>query len=146
MTKPAPDQTRRSDGRFGPGNPGKPRGARNKTTVALEALLDKGAKAITRKAIAMAKDGDSTALRLVIERIIPARRGRPVSLPDMPKIASVADVPAVVASIMESVAAGDLTAEEASDLTAIMDRYVRAVCATEYESRLKSLEEERMPK
>ena len=132
---------RRSDGRFAPGNPGKPRGARNRTTVALEELLDNGAKAVTRKAIAMAKKGDPTALRLIIERIIPARRGRPVSLPDMPKIESVKDVPAVMASIMAAVAAGELTAEEANDLTAIMDRYVKAVEATEIAERLNAIEE-----
>lgn len=132
---------RRKDGRFAPGNPGKPRGARHKTTLALEKLLDKDGKDIVKKAIALAKDGDSTALRLVIERIIPARRGRPVSLPDMPKITSVSDVPAVVAHIMEAVAEGELTAEEAADLTSIVDRFVRAVEATEHEARLKALEE-----
>lgn len=140
MTSPA-TSGRQSGGRFGPGNPGKPKGARNRSTLALEALLEKGGKAVTRKAIELAKDGDATALRLVMERILPTRRGRPVTLPDMPKITSVADVPAVVASIMEAVAVGDLTADEASDLTAIMDRYVKAVEATEHEARLKALEE-----
>lgn len=141
MSAPSTQPGRRSDGRFGPGNPGKPKGARHKTTRALEALLEKDAKAVTRKALELAKNGDATALRLVIERILPARRGRPVALPGMPKITGVADVPAVVAHIMEAVADGELTAEEANDLTAIMDRYVKAVEATEHEARLKVLEE-----
>lgn len=141
MSAPAPKPGRRSDGRFGPGNPGKPKGARHKTTRALEALLEKDAKAVTRKALELAKNGDATALRLVIERILPARRGRPVVLPGLPKITGVGDVPAVVAHIMEAVADGELTAEEANDLTAIMDRYVRAIETTEHEVRLKALEE-----
>ncbi|WEJ31994.1 DUF5681 domain-containing protein [Devosia sp. SD17-2] len=132
---------RTEKGQFGPGNPGRPRGARHKTTLAIEALLDGDAEAITKKAIALAKKGDSTALRLCIERIIPARRGRPMSLPDMPKLTSVGDVPGVVAFIMQSVAEGDITADEAGDLTAIVDRYVKAVEATEHEARLKALEE-----
>lgn len=140
MTAAAP-KGRTTGGRFAAGNPGRPRGARHKVTLAIEALLDGDAEAITKKAIALAKKGDSTALRLCFERINPARRGRPVPLPDMPKITSVADVPTVVAFIMESVAGGDLTAEEANDLTAIMDRYVRAVEATEHEARLRALEE-----
>jgi hypothetical protein len=52
------------------GNPyGRPRGARNRATVAAERLLDGEADALTRKAIELAKEGDTTALRLCIERI-----------------------------------------------------------------------------
>ena len=41
------------------GNPqGRPKGARNKTTVATEQLLDCEAEAITKKAIELAKSGD----------------------------------------------------------------------------------------
>ena len=61
------------------GNPsGKPRGTRNKTTLAIEVLLDGEAQAITRKAIEMAKAGDGTAMRLVMERLIAPRRDRAV--------------------------------------------------------------------
>ena len=45
------------------GNPsGRPRGARNKTTLAVEALLDGEAEVLPRKAIERAKEGDSVAL------------------------------------------------------------------------------------
>ena len=45
------------------GNPaGRPRGARNKTTLAVEALLDGEAETITRKAIELAKTGDRVRL------------------------------------------------------------------------------------
>ena len=58
------------------GNPaGKPKGARNKTTLAVEALLDGEAEALTRKAIERALEGDSVALRLCLERI-PSRPAR----------------------------------------------------------------------
>jgi hypothetical protein len=62
------------------GNPyGRPRGARNRATVAAERLLHGEADALTRKAIELATDGDTTALRLCIERILPARKDRPVT-------------------------------------------------------------------
>jgi hypothetical protein len=66
----APDTTdpRDAKGRFAPGNPGRQRGARNKVTRAAEALLGRDAAALTKKAIALAKDGDVTALRLCLER------------------------------------------------------------------------------
>jgi hypothetical protein len=63
------------------GNPsGRPPGARHKATVAAEALLDGEAEGLTRKALEMALDGDTVALRLCLERILPPRRERPVHL------------------------------------------------------------------
>jgi hypothetical protein len=54
------------------GNPaGKLKGTRNKTTLAVEALLDGEAETITRKAIELAKEGNLTALRLCLDRIAP---------------------------------------------------------------------------
>ena len=68
------------NGKFRPGNPGRPKGARHKTTLAIEAILDGEAKALTQKAIEMAMSGDTTALRLCLERLAPPRRDRSVSL------------------------------------------------------------------
>ena len=51
------------------GNPaGKPKGARNKATLAVEALLDGEAEELTRKAIELAKAGDIPALRICLDR------------------------------------------------------------------------------
>ncbi|WP_373867386.1 DUF5681 domain-containing protein, partial [Microvirga aerophila] len=60
--------------RFQPGNSGRPQGSRNRATLAMEALLDGEAEALTRKAIEMAKEGDATAMRLVLDRLLPPRR------------------------------------------------------------------------
>jgi hypothetical protein len=47
------------------GNPaGRPPGSRNKSTLALEQILEDEAEQITRKAIELAKDGNIAALRL----------------------------------------------------------------------------------
>ena len=68
------------------GNPnGRPPGSRNKTTLAVESLLDGEAENLTRKAIELAKDGDLTALRLCLERIAPPRKDRPVTF-SLPKL------------------------------------------------------------
>jgi len=54
------------------GNPaGRPRGARNRTTLAAEQLLDGEAEVLTRKAIELAKEDNLSALRLCIDRILP---------------------------------------------------------------------------
>jgi len=68
------------------GNPrGKPKGLRNRATIAAEALLDGEAEALTRKAVEMALGGDTVALRLCLERLMPPRRDRPVAVP-LPQI------------------------------------------------------------
>jgi hypothetical protein len=59
------------------GNPnGRPMGALNKTTLAAQALLDGEAETITRKCIDLAMEGDGTALRLCLSRILPVKRER----------------------------------------------------------------------
>jgi hypothetical protein len=60
---------------FQQGNPGRPKGAQNRTTRLIEALLEGEAEAIGRKCIERAKEGDPVALRLAMERIAPVGRG-----------------------------------------------------------------------
>src|SRR3954453_17402723 len=63
------------------GNPsGRPEGSRHATTLAVERLLEGEAEEIGRKAIELAKSGDTVALRLCLERIAPVRKDRPISL------------------------------------------------------------------
>ncbi len=123
------------------GNPdGRPKGARNRATVAAERLLDGEADALTRKAIDLAKQGDTTALRLCLERILPARKDRPVSF-DMPRIESVADSVKAAAAIASAVAEGELTPMEAAELSKVVDGYTRAVETADLGARLMRLEQ-----
>jgi hypothetical protein len=76
------------------GNPkGRPKGSRNKATVLAERLLDGEAEGFVRKVIEKALAGDSAALRLCLDRVVPLRRGRLVTFA-LPKIESAKDVPA----------------------------------------------------
>jgi hypothetical protein len=123
------------------GNPdGRPKGARNRATVAAERLLDGEADKLTRKAIELAKEGDTTALRLCIERILPARKDRPVSF-DMPRIETVADSVKAAAAIASAVADGELTPMEAAELSRVVDGYTRAVETVDLAARLTRLEQ-----
>ena len=61
------------------GNPaGRQAGSLNKTTVAAAALLAGESEALTRKAVELALVGDPTAMRLCLERVLPACRERAV--------------------------------------------------------------------
>jgi len=124
------------------GNPaGRPRGARNRTTLAVEALLEGQAEALTQQAIHMALNGDTTALRLCMERIAPPMRERPVTL-SMPTPGAPADLPATMAALVDAVATGELTTGEAERLAKLVGVYVQALEATEFEQRLHALEEQ----
>ena len=59
---------------------GRPRGSRNRSTVAAEMLLENQAAAITQKCVDMAMGGDPTALRLSLSRILPVKRDRNISI------------------------------------------------------------------
>jgi hypothetical protein len=125
------------------GNPaGKRPGTRNRATRALEELLDGEAEALTRKAIELALAGDMTALRLCLDRILPARRDRLVVF-EMPSIHSAADAKTASAALLAAVAAGSLTPSEASEVGKLVDGYVKAIEVTEVLARLEKLEQRR---
>jgi hypothetical protein len=134
---------RKQDTRFKPGQSGdpagKPKGARNKITRAIEVLLDGEGEALTRKAIELAKEGDIAALRLCIDRLVPPRRDRPVSF-DLPNIDSARDAASAVSAMIRAVSVGDLTPVEASDVARLLDAYVKAFEAAELAERVERLE------
>jgi hypothetical protein len=134
------NETKTRGGRlFTPGNPGRPKGSRNKTTLALEALLDGEGEALTRKAVGMALDGDTTAMRLCMDRIMPPRKDRPV-LFALPRLETAADVVKATAAIVEAVATGDLTPSEAGELSKLIDGFRAALTTAGLEERLAKLE------
>lgn len=128
-------------GQFAPGNPGRPRGARHKTTLAVEALLEGEAEALTRKAVSLAKKGDTTALRLCLERLAPVRRGRTMDIPGLPAVQTIADVPGAITFVLASVADGTITSDEANDFTAILDRFSKATEVNDLAERVRAMEE-----
>ena len=122
------------------GNPnGRPLGARNKTTLAVDALLDGEAEAITRKAVELAKAGDTVALRLCLDRLAPVRKDRPVTFA-LPRIETTADLPKASAALLEAVASGELTPSEAAELGKLVEAHVRAIEVTDMAARLEALE------
>lgn len=122
------------------GNPaGRPRGTRNKATILAQALLDGEAEALVRKTIEMALEGDMSALRVCLERLVPPRKEAPVHF-ELPKVKEVADLPAATEAIIAAAARGELTPGEARELCALVDVHRKALEATDIEARLAALE------
>jgi hypothetical protein len=129
---------------FARGNPGKPPGARHKTTLAVESLLDGEAEKLTRKAIKLALAGDSTALRLCLERVAPVRKGRPVAI-SLPPIKTTGDVIAALEAVTAAMSAGQLSPTEALEVAGVIELQRRAIELNDVERRLAELEA-RFPK
>jgi hypothetical protein len=132
---------RNPNGRFGPGNPGRPRGSRNKATQAVEAMLEGEAEALTRKAVAMALDGDTTALRLCLERLCPPRKDTPVTFA-LPAMATAQDAVQAAGAVLMAVSEGELTPGEAAQVMGLVDSFRRVLETSEMEARLADLEEQ----
>jgi hypothetical protein len=145
MTSATPANTgkKQERGQFRPGqsgNPaGRPSGARNKATIAVEALLDGEAESLTRKVLELAAAGDPAMLRFCLDRIAPPRKDRPVSFA-LPEMQSPEDAVKASAALVKAVATGELTPSEAAELSRVVEGYTRAVDLHEIEKRLAALE------
>jgi hypothetical protein len=103
-------------------------------------FLNGEAEALTRKAIEKALEGDTVALRLCLERIVPPRKDRPVGFL-LPKIKAASESPVLTASLLNAVAWGELTPSEAIEVASLVEKHVRVLEAADFEVRLKALEE-----
>ena len=122
------------------GNPkGRPKGSRNKASIAADQLLDNEAEAITRKAIELAIAGDTTALRLCLERLCPPRKERPISIA-LPEMNSAADAVKASGAILDAVANGELTGGEGQTLASIIEVHRRVLETEDIERRIVDLE------
>ena len=87
----------------------------------------------------MALTGDGAAMRLVLERILPPRKERPVMF-TMPKLEKVEDAVKATAALAEAVANGEITPGEAGELSKLVDGFTKAVELHEIQQRLDKLE------
>jgi Family of unknown function (DUF5681) len=129
------------------GNPkGRPTGSRGRVALLADQLFDdklfgpdNKAAALIDKAIQMAEGGDAACMRLVFERIAPARKDRPVHFA-LPVMKEAKDAVSASAAIVAAVAVGELTPAEAGELAKVVDGYARTLQALEFEDRLVRLE------
>jgi hypothetical protein len=90
-------------------------------------------------AIDLAKGGDLAALRMCMDRLVPARKHEPVAF-ELPRLDTAADTVTAASTIVAAVAAGELAPSEAADIAKAVDIYVRALATQQFEERLAKLE------
>ncbi|WP_042288715.1 DUF5681 domain-containing protein [Paraburkholderia mimosarum] len=119
------------------GNPaGRKRGTPDKRT-ALRELLQPHAEKLVKKAVDLALAGDTTALRICIDRCIPAMKAKdePVELPALTgSLAEQGD------AVMRALAGGRITPDQANAVMQVLAAQARIVEADELEKRIAALE------
>ncbi len=122
------------------GNPsGKKPGSRNKATMMVLNLMEQGAEEITKAVIDAAKGGDLAAARLVIERLAPPLRERPVSI-ELPDTRTADGCAEAQGAILQAVGMGDLLPGEGATLAGIVENRRRSIETLELEQRITTLE------
>ena len=127
---------------FERGNPGRPKGSRNKASLAAEAIIDGEAERLSRRAVDLALQGDMQALKLCMDRLVAPRRERPVSF-SVPPIRSAADASNATAALVTAIGDGELSPSEAASLVHVIEAYTRVLLTRDVEERLSRLEAER---
>jgi hypothetical protein len=124
---------------FEHGNPGRPKGSRNKATLAAEAILDGEAEKLSRKAVERALDGDLAALKLCLDRLVPPRRERCLYV-KLPVIQKASDAAEAIAELIAAASRGELSPSETEAFVRIIETYAKVLVANDFEQRLAKLE------
>ena len=117
---------------------------------AAAAFLAGESEALTRRAVELTLAGDPTAMRLCLERILPPCRERavkftlpPIEAPPRDKARGLKahDIAAAMSAVTSALASGAITPGEAERIAAVVDTFVRAIDASDFDRRLQELED-----
>lgn len=138
------EQGRTPKGRFAKGfaqNPtGRKAGSRNKATHAALALMEGQLEQITQTLIDAALDGEMTAIRLILERLVPPCKEKALPPLDLPPVSDATSLPKLTAAILGAVAEGRITPGEGQTLAALANTHAKNLELAELEQRIAALE------
>ena len=124
------------------GNPaGRPKGSKNRATLLAIAAMEGELDAIVKSIIKAAKGGDMTAARLVVDKLIPAAKDRPIGI-TLPDLKGIQDCTEAQGKIVAAVAAGDLLPGEGEAISTLVEHQRRGIHGEAMEARLLAIEEE----
>jgi hypothetical protein len=103
-----------------------------------EAKLDEQGPLIISKVIEKALQGDSVALRLCVDRLLP-KRDRPVQF-ELPPIATLEDGANASEAVVEAAAQGDLSPREANKIMALVMSHMANLQLLNMGERLREVE------
>jgi hypothetical protein len=122
------------------GNPkGRPPGSRNKATLAMMEFLEGEGPSLMCRAVELAQAGNTAALKLCLERLLPPQKERPVVV-DLPAIKFPEDVQAAYNKLFEAIGEGAISPAEAKLLSGLIDKQGEVVERAAMVQRLEDLE------
>ncbi len=123
-------------GRFVPGRSGNPTGKLpgtcNRATLLKAALESEEGPAMARIVIDKALSGDVVTARFCLDRLEPRPRGRTIAI-DLPEGARASDLVAAFDATVRAMAAGEITPDEAVQVTRVLDGRRKAIEAARRE-------------
>jgi hypothetical protein len=128
---------------FAKGNPGRPRGSKNRTTAIAQALLADEETELVRKAIDLAKAEDVQMLKFLLDRLLPKERLIKV---DIPRLDFADEAIDAMAAISGAIAEGQITPSEGADLSSMISGYSRTLDVAELSKRIEAIEVSLNPK
>jgi hypothetical protein len=126
-------------GRFQKGNAGRRKGAKNKRTVWLEQIASSDLDAVVKAVLKKAKEGDTTAARLLLDRVWPAPKSRKVTI-DVPAITNSGDLVKAMSAITAAMAGGEIDPSEAQQIAAVLEGHRKIIDTVELAERIAALE------
>ncbi len=105
-----------------------------------EKLSSADIKEIRDTIVNAAKAGDMVAAKLLWDRLVPVPKGRRLRFP-MPPINTADDIVKAFDGLWAAVSNGEITAEEATILGALLERHGAVLKDSAIEKRLKRIEE-----
>ena len=105
----------------------------------MASMLEGEAEQLTRKVIDLAKAGDTHALRLCMDRLMPARKDPLVSF-EMPRMQRLEDISIGMQSIVAAIAEAKLTPQEGESMSRILTEHATVMVNQDLQRRVEKLE------
>jgi len=122
---------------FAKGNPGRPKGSKNRSTLLAAALLEGKCDKLLGKASKLAEAGNVPMLKFLLGRLLP--RERLINL-DLPTMEFADDAVEALGHIMRAASEGRISPSEGAALAALINSQTHAIDMADVVKRLDSLE------
>lgn len=101
--------------------------------------MEENVSEICNRLVDEAKKGNIQAIRLILDRILPARKELPMKI-DLPEIKCAQDVLTAITIITSAIAEGHITISEGKALSKIIDINLKTFELHDFQIRLEKLE------
>ena len=120
---------------------GRVTGSRNKRPSILSMLPPDALQQLYTRLFELALAGDAASARLLLDRVDPAPKGRPVELSEVPPIDGIESAQQAGRRVLEVMLAGELSPDEAGQVLAVLTQQVVTLEARDWSKMLSELQE-----